>query len=101
MSDVQMGDIGEAVFHGPGMAKLWNSAYRWGEGAFIGTGIVVAAPAAIEAAAAVPGVINAGVNRVMFGPALNRVFWSGAGYFSARAFAEMSEGSILETDLLP
>lgn len=35
-------------------------------------------------------------NRLLFGPALNRVFWSGAGYFGAKEYAEMTSGSTLQ-----
>ncbi len=48
---------------------------------------------------AVPEVFSAataGVGRVLFGSTLNRVFWSGAGYFGAHSYALMNEGTTLE-----
>ncbi len=77
----------------PGMAQFWNSAASWGNAAFIGTGVVLAGvPAVAEAAVAAPAIATS----VLYGPATNRVFWSGAGYFGARAYASMTGGSTLE-----
>jgi RHS repeat-associated protein len=42
-----------------------------------------------------PAVASAAVNRLLFGPALNRVFWYGAGYFAASSYAATSEGTML------
>lgn len=50
---------------------------------------IVAAPAIGEAG-------SIALNRVFFGPLTNRVFWSGVGYFGARAYALANEGSTLE-----
>jgi hypothetical protein len=84
----------EALFHGPGMRTLWNSAASWGDAAFIGTGAVLALPAVVEGAAAAPVIAN----RVLLGPAANRVFWSGGTAVGWRAmqWAAMNEGTTLE-----
>jgi len=82
----------EALFHAPGMAATWNNAA--GAGNFFGYATlgVVGGFGIGEAAVAMPGIAQS----ILYGPAANRVFWSGAGYFGARAFAEMTEGSTLE-----
>jgi hypothetical protein len=42
-------DVGMDIWHCAGCGRIWNSAYSWGEAAFIGTGAVVAGvPAAGE-----------------------------------------------------
>jgi hypothetical protein len=41
---------------GPPSRATWNSAYSWGEAAFIGTGAVLAAPAVAEGVLATPGI---------------------------------------------
>ena len=50
----------EGLFHAPGMAQMWNSAYSWGEAAFFGTGAAVAAPV-LAGTAASAGTIDIAV----------------------------------------
>lgn len=49
------GSLAYQVF-GPPSHKTWASAYSWGEAAFIGTGVVLAAPVVVEGLIAAPGV---------------------------------------------
>lgn len=88
----QMSEMGQALFTDPALTSYWRNA--GGAVNFLGWSTigVVAAPAV---AANAPAWAGAVANRVLLGPALNRVFWYGAGYFGASSYAATSEGTIL------
>lgn len=90
--DVAAGSMIQGILQGN--RALWNSAAFMGNAAFIGSGAVLAAPVVVEAAASAPALAN----RALFGPILNRVFWSGGTAVGWRAaeWAESNAGATLE-----
>jgi RHS repeat-associated protein len=58
-----------------------------------GQAVLATSAAAVYAG---PTIATTVANRLLFGPVVNRVFWSGAGYFAAHSYALMNEGTTLE-----
>jgi len=91
----------QQLFQGAGSGSFVaaNTAVNYAAGGYaLLAGGAVFAP---EIAAGTGAAASWGANATgLLGPAANRIFWSGAGYFGAQAAAELEEGSTLESTFI-
>ena len=93
--------MAQSVFQGAGSGSFVGAYKAVNYGAAAYAAAAAAAFFAPEIAAGASSAASWGANATgMLGPAANRIFWSGAGYFGAQGAAELEEGSTLESTFI-